>query len=436
MGDPTACPARAAGRRPVVPAVDGSVKSVNTRTDTAPTAVTDTVTAPVARLWIAAFCGYLSLGAAFQALPAFSTSRFGAGPALVGVIVAVASLATALVRPTAGRLADQGRARTSILCGAACGVLGGLGHLWSPDVPVLIVARLLLGAGEGAVFSAAIGWAIRGFPADRRGTLAGWFGLSMWGGLSMGPLLAVLLHSAGGERAVWLGVAGMPAVTFLLAASTRSGGEAGRGPTRRVSGGGARRRKRDRIADGLPGHARLPGVLFGLASFGYGAVAALVLLRLKDSGLGGQSLALPTFAVAFLLVRVCGSPLVTRLEPVVTAVGCMLVEAVGLAMIGVFDSVGGVLAGIAVTAAGLGVLYPAMVAIVVRRGSAASNGAAVAVLTSFWDLGIVLAGPVGGALAGTAGFTTAFVLAGVLSAAAAFGTLSLPRGHPPEQPQA
>jgi MFS family permease len=379
---------------------------------------------PVARLWIAGCCGYLSLGAALQQLPGFVPRRFGVGATLVGVVIGIASLSSALCRPAAGRLADAGRARTSIMIGAACGVVGGLGHLWSPDLGLLIVARLLLGAGEGAVFSAAIGWVVRGSAPERRGSRAGWFGLSMWGGLALGPVLAVALHAVGGYDAVWIAVAGLPAITFALATSTRAGS---REPEPAHATAPA---QRDRGAwrSMMPAEAWLPGLDFGLASFGYGAVNAILLLRLRHTGLGGESFALPVFAIAFLASRLFSSALVRRFDGAPIVVATTLVEALGLALAGLSSTLAGVLVGTAITGVGLGSLYPAMVVVIVRRGRHETQAAALAVMTSFWDLGLVVAGPVCGALAETAGFTLAFVMAAVLACAAA--VLVVPASRP------
>jgi predicted MFS family arabinose efflux permease len=53
-------------------------------------------------------------------------------------------------------------------------------------------------------------------------------------------------------------------------------------------------------------------------------------------------------------------------------------------------------------------------------------------MTSFWDLGILAAGPVGGLVAENAGFRTAFWTAAAMAVAALAVTAMLPRGRPPE----
>lgn len=357
--------------------------------------------APVVRLWLVVLFGYLALGATLQVLPGFLTHRFLAGPVLIGLVISVAWLAAAALRPVAGRAADAGRARASLLVAGVFGILGGLGSLWSPSLPVLIAARLALGAGEGALFVAAVSWVLRLTRPERRGGIAGWFGLSMWGGLALGPVLAVGLEHLGGIDAVWAAVIGLPGIGLALSLSTR--------PSAASSAltHGARRL--------LPRSARPPGVVLGLASYGYGTIAALMLLRLDHGHLGGQSAALAIFAVAFLVTRAAGSPLVDRLGGARVAVASSLTEAIGLTMVGAASSLDTAVAGIVVCGVGVALIYPAMVAITVERTPPEEHGAAVGVMTSFWDLAIVVAGPTGGLVAHAAGYPAAFALAGGIS---------------------
>jgi MFS family permease len=350
-------------------------------------------------------CGYLALGETLQVLPGLTTRRFGAGPALVGLVIGVASLAAAALRPVAGRAADTGWARRSVLGAGVLGVLGGLGHWWAPSFLVLVGARLLLGASEGALFVAAVAWVLQLVKPERRGGIAGWFGLSMWGGLALGPAIAVGLERLGGLDAVWAGVIGLPAAGFALTLTTRPL------PAPPYQPAGSRTM--------LPAPARLPGLVLGLGSYGYGTIAALLLLRLQHGGLGGQSAALAIFAAAFVVTRAAGSPLVNSLGAAPIAVTSSLVAALGLTLIGLAADTTLALVGTAICGAGVALLYPATVAITVERVPPDHQGAAVGVMTSLWDLGIVVAGPLGGLLAHVAGYPAAFGLAAGVSVVAA-----------------
>ena len=345
-------------------------------------------------------------------LPGLTTSRFGAGPALVGLVIGVASLASAALRPVAGWAADAGWARRSVLAAGVLGVLGGLGQLWSPNLAVLFGARLLLGASEGALFVAAVAWIFRLTSLKRRGNIAGWFGLSMWGGVALGPVLAVGLEHLGGLDAVWAAVIGLPALGFALTLTTRP-------PATPVATAAGPRAL-------LPAPARRPGVVLGLASYGYGTIATLLLLRLQDGHLGGQSIALAIFGTAFLITRAAGSPLVNWLGGPPIAASSTLVEALGLALIGLANSMTLAVAGIVICAIGAAMLYPATVAIAVERVPPNQHGAAVGAMTSFWDLAIVAAGLIGGLIVHIAGYPAAFGLAAGASVIAALLVVTIP----------
>ncbi|HEV3358713.1 MAG TPA: MFS transporter [Pseudonocardiaceae bacterium] len=363
---------------------------------------------PVARLFCAVLCGYLALGATLQVLPAFVPARFHGGPVLVGVTVGIAFLATALCRPIAGRIADAGRARPVVLVGGVCTALGGIGQftagqLGSAGIALLLVARLVMGAGEAALFSGAQPWVLAGIPAAKRGRIAGWFGLSMWCGLAGGPVLAVALTGWFGAASVWWSVVGGCLLSALLVLATPA-----QQSTKDV---------RLRLAhwrELVPVGASLPGFGLGLASFGYGTINALLVLFLRTDRLGGDSVALAVFALGFLAARTFGSPLVDRLGGARIACVVLLVEATGLGIIACASSGLVALIGTVVVGLGLGPIYPATVSMTLHRAGGNQVGVSVGVMTSFWDLGVLAAGPIGGVLAAGPGFRVAFGIAVVL----------------------
>ena len=98
----------------------------------------------------------------------------------------------------------------------------------------LVAARLLIGAGEGALFTAAITWVLATAPVERRGRIVGHFGLSMWGGLALGPPLAAALAAATSTTAVWWACVLAPIVPALAIAAGARPREAGFAPPSRT----------------------------------------------------------------------------------------------------------------------------------------------------------------------------------------------------------
>ncbi len=62
----------------------------------------------------------------------------------------------------------------------------------------------MLGAGEGSVFTAGSAWIVDLAPPERRGRVIGLYGLAVWSGLSLGPLIGELFLHASGYTLVWL----------------------------------------------------------------------------------------------------------------------------------------------------------------------------------------------------------------------------------------
>jgi MFS family permease len=346
-------------------------------------------------------CGYLALGATLQELPPFLSSTFRAGPAATGLVVGAAFAATAAGRPFAGRWGDAGRSRAVVVAGGLLASIAGAGTLFAPDIPVLLLCRLVMGAGEAMLFSGALPWVLNAAPVEQRGRVAGWFGLSMWGGLTLGPVLAAAVGEAADADAVWWTVAALPLASAALAATAPrpAPGSAKPTPSRLI-----------------PPGVSVPGSIIGLAAYGYGTLAALLVLSLGHST--GRVVALPVFACAFLVVRGLGSPLVDRHGGPTVARGTLAVQTLGLLLLAAAPNLATTLAGAAIAGAGLGLIYPATVAMTLRRADAEAAGAAVGAMTSFWDLGILIAGPLSGAIAAATGFHTAFATAAATSALA------------------
>lgn len=343
---------------------------------------------PYGSLWVACFLGYAAIGMTIQVMPAFVHDRLGAGAVVAGTAVTIGSLATMVSRPIAGRLADQRGGRRIVLAGAVLGLIGGLGHLIATTLPVLILARLILGVGEGTLFTASIGWVLTQAPPARRGQIAGHFGLSMWIGLACGPALGAAILIAGSYRSVWIAASSLPALAWVLVARTA------RTVTASSTTIGIRRSL-------LPEAAWIPGASFVFGSVGYGVIAAFLVPRFAALHLAAQNFALAAFGVAFVATRFLGSPWVDRFGAKRVLFIALLVEATGLAGLFVTQTAREAFVSTALAGAGLSMLYPCLASLVTATADASERGAAIGAMTSAWDLGLAVGGPLGGAVAGT-----------------------------------
>lgn len=351
--------------------------------------------------------GYLAFGATLQELPGWVHERFGSGAATSGLAIGIAFAATAVCRPVAGRLGDTQHARPVVMSGGLLIAIGALGQLLTPNVALLLAARLVMGAGEAGLFSGALPWVLAAAASDRRGRVAGWFGLSMWGGLAAGPLIAMSASHLGGSPAVWLAVIALGVLSALLVTVTPA-------QTREQSTSSRSAGWRDIV----PAGAGLPGLTFGLAAYGYGTISAVLILYLTTSGLGGASVGLVVFAGAFLATRCLGSPTVDRYGGATVATVVLVVEVAGFVLLATVEALPAALIGAAMVGVGVSLTFPATVAMTLPRTGTAGAGSSIGATTSFWDLGVLAAGPISGLLATGPGYAAAFFTAAAAGLAA------------------
>ena len=364
------------------------------------------------------FCGLLAVGAVLPVLPRYVHGPLDAGNVAVGVVIGSYAATGLLLRPLAGRLADRRGRKPAVLLGSILVAVSGFMYLLPLGVPGLIAARLVLGAGEGTVFTAGSAWIVDLAPPDRRGRVIGLYGLAVWAGLSVGPLLGELLLHASGYTLVWLFAGAVPLLGALAALRLPD-------PFRPAEH--AEREHHPLIAR----EAVRPGAALALASIGYATVAAFVVLHLEARGVGHGATVFGAFATMVVLTRLIGGDLPDRVGPARVATAAAIAESVGLTTIAVAHSLPVALAGALAMGAAFSLLYPSLSLIVVARVPETRRGAALGTFTAFFDAGVGLGAPLAGLAAAITSYEGAFLFAstfGLVSAATIALAIS-PRGR-------
>ena len=104
-----------------------------------------------AGVFVAALLAFLAIGAALPVLPGYVRGPLHASDLEVGIVVGAFAITSVVCRPLAGRQADRRGRRIVLVAGSSAMALGGTLYLLSGSVPSLVAARLVVGAGEGAV---------------------------------------------------------------------------------------------------------------------------------------------------------------------------------------------------------------------------------------------------------------------------------------------
>lgn len=342
---------------------------------------------PYRRLWVASFLGFSAIGMTVQVMPAYAHERLGANAITAGLAVTIGSLATMFSRPISGRIADKSGGRRVAMAGALLALIGGIGHVLAPNLAFLILARLFLGAGDGALFTGSVGWILADTVQAERGKVSGRFGLSMWMGFASGPLLGSAILAIGTYSNVWIAASILPIFAWLLLASTeREAPAASTGtPLRRAL---------------FPRVAWLPGASAAFASMGYGVIAAFLVPHFSARGFAGQNFALAVFGLAFMVMRFLGSGFAHRFGGKRVLLRAFLIQSMGLAVLSIANAEWLAFAAAAAAGAGLSLLLPSITSMVTEAADPRERTAALGAVTSTWDLGVAVAGPLGGLVAG------------------------------------
>jgi MFS family permease len=354
-------------------------------------------------VFTAAMLAFMAIGSTLPILPRYVHGPLDSGDLSVGIVTGAFAVTAIVCRPFAGRAADSRGRRPLFVTGACLTAAAGLLYFLPLGVPGLILARFVLGAGEGMVFTAGAAWTVDLADPERHGRSIGLFGLAIWLALSIGPVIGEALRDTLGYDAVWVFAAASPALGALIARTQ---------PERHTPV--EPRRGRESL---LPGAAVRPGVGLALAGIGFATLSSFIVLHLDEDATGHGTAAFIAFAFAVVVMRTLAGRLPDVIGGRRSAIAAGLAETIGLAMIAAATSLPLALVGAVVMGAGFSVLFPSFALVVVSEADDERRGAALGAFSAFFDLGVGTGGLLAGGVAASAGYPAAFWVAAVCAAA-------------------
>lgn len=343
---------------------------------------------------------YSALGAALGVLPGYVGNGLHANPIWIGLTVGAPSLTGAILRPLGGRFADRRGPRRVMVAGAVLMAVG-IAPAIAPELFALVVSRLIVGAGEAVMMSAAVLWLLRLAGPRRQALSLGHIGLANYAGLTAGPLLAPPLGGAQHPGGVWLAAAALPLLAVAGVARVPV-------PDATTEG------RRDADMDAMLWRVTLrPGVGLLLVNVGYVAVLAFGAAALSAHHLPLASAVIPVFAVGVIVSRTALGVLPDRFGPARTLLAAAAVEGVGLAVFGLTGSLAIAVTALIVLSLGQGLAVPSLGALALEGVPPQRRGAAAGAFFAYFDAGVGLGGPLTGALTHAFSASVALVGSGV-----------------------
>lgn len=387
------------------------------------------LTPAFATLFVAVLVFFVAGGILLPVTPQYSEQVLLADRFAIGVVIGAFAVSSLLMRPFAGRLADQRGRRIALLLGSALSIAAAAGHLFADTVPLLVVMRLALGAAEALFFVATLAAATDLAPENRRGEAISLMSLSLYLGIAVGPLLGEWVEEGYGFAAVWILTAGLYAVSVGLSwivPETLPRDSGGTAATHRAAPDAAPDPAPD-PADGPRKHPLIhprgvgPGLLALCGVWGMGPFFAFVPLLVDDLGLGTSGPYFGAFAIVVVVLRLVGARLPDRLGAgvlagsalVATAVGCLIS---GLAVARLIPVGEGLMLGTIVFGAGVAFTMPAIMAMAVIGVRPDERGAVVGTAGLFVDAAFGLSPAVLGFVATFTDYPPTFFVSALIAA--------------------
>ena len=166
-------------------------------------------------LFMAVFVTTMGAGLVAPLLPVYA-HELGAGGLQIGLIFGAFSLTRTIFVPYFGKLSDRKGKRPLLTLGLFIYFLTSLLYTASESIETLILLRLGQGFASAMILPVAQAYVGEITPKGKEGRVMGLFNVSLYGGLSAGPLMGGLVKDWFNIQASFLGMGALTFVGFML----------------------------------------------------------------------------------------------------------------------------------------------------------------------------------------------------------------------------
>ncbi|MBA50812.1 MAG: hypothetical protein CL456_01665 [Acidimicrobiaceae bacterium] len=362
--------------------------------------------------------GVLCLSALFSALgfssviptvARFVVTDLNGGDLEVGIALGVFSFSAVLARPWIGRLGDRKGRRLLIAGGSFVTAIVLAAHALADSYLVLLLARLAMGAVQGAFFVGTVTLTTDLAPEHRRGEAASYFSVAIYGGMAFGPWLGEWAAGRWGfDGGFLLGGSCMALAAIVACWLPDFVGD---------QEGNLALAKSPKASSLLYRSALWPGIVMALGIMIFPALHGFMPKLMDEQNLGDAGPIYALYGLLVLVLRLICSRLPDALGTAKTAAIALTGSSIGMLVMGSFVSRPGMFVGAAILAIGGSLLYPALMVAAVDGVPANERAQAMSTFTMFFELSGGIGGPVLGVVAWMSGTTVAaFYGAAVLAA--------------------
>lgn len=326
---------------------------------------------------LAAGIAYFTLaGISFPILPRLVERKLGGGEFEIGLTFGVFALGMLTLRPFVGYLADRYGRKPLMILGALAVAALQLLHVPAADIGLgaLLAVRFAVGMASSAMYLGQATTATELPPESRSGEIFSIFGVAVFVGFAIGPVLGETVLEASGFTAVFIVASAFGALCGVLGSLL---------PETRPQDVVARLEGFQSLFHPIAARA---GVVSFMVFGAFIAFNAFVTPYAESLGLEQVRWVLVTYSVATLVSRAVGGRLIDRGDRLRLGTLAHLTVVLGLAVIVVFDSVWALYVGGLVLGAGLSFNVPLMIVVAADSAKPQDRSRVVATVIVFGDL--------------------------------------------------
>jgi len=315
-------------------------------------------------------CYFLALAMLTPVLPHYVEDSLGWGSIAVGVAVGAFAIGAIALRTYAGRIGDRVGRRVLIIGGAlvvaTSTLLYGLVHsLWW-----LVLMRTITGFGEAGFFVGAATMITDLSPEARRGEAVSYWSIAVYGGLAFGPALGELLRGSSRYTLTFVASASLAFVAAVIGLFTvEVPREASAKPYPYLFHRGALK----------------PGTVLFLGLIALAGFSAFMPLYASDQLNIDSGPVFLLYDILILVVRIVGARVPDRLGGRDAGSIALVLTAAGVGTMALWPTVAGLIVGTIVFAAGMSLMYPALLLLSLVGTDDDERAAVVGTFSSFFD---------------------------------------------------
>ncbi len=310
-------------------------------------------------------------------LPVYLADSLHADKSAIGLVLAAYTIASVTVRPVSGFALDKFGRKMILICALTLYSALFIGYMFALSIALITVLRFMQGLGWGISTISGSTVAVDIIPNEKRGEGIGFYTLSTTLGMSVGPVIGLLLVHHGSYLLMFAGMLVISIIAIVCAGIVNVPRNIPHAANMGFN-----------LHNLFEPKAVLPSLNLLIIMTAYGGLLSFVALYGKETGVHDTSLFFLVFAAGIAISRITVGKTFDKSGPAVILTFCLVLDIIGFAVLALLKNPFGYFISAILIGFGNGVVFPVFQTMVNNVAEPAHRGAANSTLYTALDLGM------------------------------------------------